>query len=120
VNFAKETINRIFFTDRWRWTNINEMDKKMILNIKELSSIVHFPHARFNLNPRISRQRYKIIPAPDNLPLEWILLWYNTYGWVKKEVRLRIDNDDRFRHVYILWQTGSGKSTLMRTSMLER
>ena len=119
VNFAKETINRIFFTDRWRWTNINEMDKKMILNIKELSSIVHFPHARFNLNPRISRQRYKIVPAPDNLPLEWILLWYNTYGWVKKEVRLKLDTDDRFRHVYVLWQTGSGKSTLLNTSMLE-
>lgn len=119
INFAKETIQRIFFTDKWRWTNINEMDKKMILNIKELSSIIHFPHARFNLNPRISRQRYKIIPAPDNLPLEGILLWYNTYGGVKKEVRIMTDNDDRFRHVYILWQTGSGKSTVMKTSILE-
>ncbi len=119
INFAKETIQRIFFTNKWRWTNINEMDKKMILNIKELSSIVHFPHARFNLNPRISRQRYKIIPAPDNLPLEGILLWYNTYGGVKKEVRIMTDNDDRFRHVYILWQTGSGKSTVMKTSILE-
>ncbi|MEI8253688.1 MAG: hypothetical protein WCG25_08345 [bacterium] len=46
------------------------MDKKMILNIKELSSILHFPHSRFNLNPRISRQKYRVIPAPDNLPLE--------------------------------------------------
>lgn len=117
ISFAKETVLRIFFTDRWRRTNINEMDKKMILNIKELSSIVHFPHARFNLNPRISRQRYKIVPAPDNLPLDGILLGYNTYAGVKKEVRLTAK--DRFRHVYVLWQTGSGKTTALLTSVLE-
>lgn len=119
-NFAKEVVLRLFFSDRWWWNNINDnFDKNTILNIKELSSIIHFPHSRFNLNPRISRQRYKIIPAPDNLPLDWILLWFNSYGWVKKEVKLKIDNDDRFRHVYILWQTWSGKSTLIKTSAQE-
>jgi len=111
INFAKETVLRIFFTDKWRWTNINEMDKKMILNIKELSSILHFPHSRFNLNPRISRQKYRVIPAPDNLPLEWILLWWNTYWWIKKEVRFT--QEDRFRHLYVIGQTGTGKSTLL-------
>jgi hypothetical protein len=42
--------------------------KPNILNIKELSSIVHFPHARFNLNPRIAWQKAKIMPAPEDMP----------------------------------------------------
>jgi len=70
--------------------------------MKELSSILHFPNSKFNRNPRIARQRYKIVPAPDNLPDDGILLGYNTYAGIKKEVRIRTDNDDRFRHVYIL------------------
>lgn len=91
----------------------------MIVSIKELSSILHIPNAKFNRNPRISRQKYKIIPAPDNIPTEGILLGYNTYAGIKKEIRIRSDNDDRFRHMYIIGQTGSGKSTLMYTCALE-
>ncbi|HBB03840.1 TPA: hypothetical protein DCZ39_02980 [Patescibacteria group bacterium] len=47
------------------------------------------------------------------------MLGYNTYAGIKKEIKIRTDNDDRMRHMYILGQTGSGKSTLMFTSILE-
>lgn len=99
--------------------NLNKWNKKMILSIKELSSIIHIPNAKFNRNPRISRQRYKIVPAPDNIPTEGILLGYNTFAGIKKEIRILSDNDDRMRHTYIIGQTGSGKSTLMLTTLLE-
>ena len=117
--FAKEFVARVFWTDNGRYANLKNWKKQTILNIKELSSIIHIPNAKFNRNPRIQWQKYKIVPAPDNLPTEGILLGYNTYAGIKKEVRILSDNDDRFRHVYILWQTGSGKSTLMKTSILE-
>ncbi len=117
--FAKDFINRLFWNDNWTIGNILKRNKKMILSIKEVSSIIHIPNAKFNRNPRISRQKYKIIPAPDNIPTEGILLGYNTYAGIKKEIRIRTDNDDRFRHMYIIGQTGSGKSTLMLTSLLE-
>lgn len=68
--FAKEFINRVFRSDHSTLQNILKRNKKMILNIKELSSIIHIPNAKFNRNPRISRQKYKIIPAPDNIPTE--------------------------------------------------
>ena len=45
-----------------------------ILNIKELSSVIHFPNSKFNRNPRLRRQNFKIVPAPDNIPTEGILL----------------------------------------------
>ena len=84
---------------------------EQILNIKEIASIYHFPHSRFNKNPRISWQKFKIIPAPDNIPSEWILLWENLFSWVKKEIK--IAPVDRFRHFYIIWQTGTWKSTMI-------
>ncbi len=117
--FARDFINRLFRSDNGKISNMLKRNKKMILSLKEVSSIIHIPNAKFNRNPRISRQKFKIIPAPDNIPTEGILLGYNTYAGVKKEIRIRTDNDDRFRHMYIIGQTGSGKSTLMLTSLLE-
>ncbi len=86
-----------------------------ILNIKEIASIFHFPHYKFNKNPRIKRQKFKIVPAPDNIPTQGMILWSNLYGGVKRDIYLK--DDDRFRHFYILGQTGTGKSTILRTMM---
>ncbi len=93
--------------DRNEW--ILEYGKKSLRNIKEITSLYHFPHSRFNKSPRIKRQMYKIIPAPDNLPTEWLFLWHNIYAGIKKEIRVPIK--DRLRHFYIIWQTGTGKSS---------
>jgi hypothetical protein len=68
--FAKDIIERDFYTHYPTFEDIQDFDKKNMLNIKELSSIIHFPHSRFNQNPRIMRQLGKIISAPDNLPTE--------------------------------------------------
>ena len=86
--------------------------KKMILNTEELASLFHFPHIKYNLTPEIKWQNFKIVKAPANLPKEWLLLWYNVYRWVKKEVRIK--NEDRFRHFYVIGQTGTGKSSVLQ------
>lgn len=109
--FAKSLVERIFYTEDTLINKILHKAKNNVLNIKELSSLIHFPHWRFNQNPRIARQKFKIVPAPDDIPSEWIVVGYNTYGWVEREIR--ITDKDRFRHIYILWQTGTWKSTLM-------
>lgn len=96
--------------------NVNDIikkQKKTIMSIKELSSLYHFPHSRFNKNPRIRWQKFKVVPAPDHLPTQWLLIWYNIYSWVHKEVR--ISDEDRFRHFYCIGQTGTGKTTALLT-----
>ena len=42
---------------------------------------------------------------------------YNNYGGVNREIR--ITDKDRFRHIYILGQTGTGKSTIMLTQAID-
>ena len=115
--FAKHYVMRLFYSDNTLLDDLKNFKKTTILNIKELSSIIHFPHWRFNQNPRIAWQKFKIIPAPDDLPSEWIVVWYNNYWGVKREIR--ITDEDRFRHIYILWQTGTGKSTIMLTQAID-
>jgi len=116
-NFAKVFIQRLMVSRDSLLKQAWGKEESDVLNIKELSSLIHFPHGRFNLNPRIARQKFKIVAAPDNLPTEWIVVWYNNYGGVKKEIR--ITDKDRFRHIYILGQTGTGKSTIMLTQAID-
>ena len=87
--------------------------KKMIFNTEELASIFHFPHIKYNKVPEIKWQNFKLVKAPTNLPKEWLLLWHNVYRWVSREVRLKLE--DRFRHFYVIGQTGTWKSSIFQS-----
>jgi len=77
--FARHYSLRILYPDTSLLTNVLKFNPSTVLNIKELSSIIHFPHGRFNQNPRIARQKFKVIPAPDDLPSEGIVVGYDNY-----------------------------------------
>ncbi len=87
--------------------------KKMILNTEEIASIFHFPHIKYNETPEIKWQNFKVVKAPTSLPKEWLLIGHNVHRGVKKEVRIK--TEDRFRHFYIIGQTGTGKSSTMQS-----
>lgn len=111
--FVKAFVLRSFFSYYGLWRLLQKYKTKQLLNIKELSTLIHFPNSKFNRNPRIRWQNFKIRPAPDNIPTEWIVLGHSVYWWVKKEIR--VSSLDRFRHFYIIGQTGTGKSTALLT-----
>ncbi len=85
----------------------------LLLSSEELASIYHLPNIKYNKAPTIAWQNFKIAPAPHNLPDEGILLGHNTYRGVTKEVRMK--SEDRFRHFYVIGQTGTGKSSIFQT-----
>jgi len=113
--FAKDFVLRLFNRPYFTFKHMLFRIRAQVLNIKEVSSIFHFPHNRFNKNPRIVWQKFKIVPAPDNLSTDGILLGDNLYGGVKRDVRIGFE--DRFRHLYIIGQTGTGKSTILQTML---
>lgn len=43
--------------------------KKNVFGINELTSLFHFPDATYNRSPIISWMQYKVLPAPENLPI---------------------------------------------------
>lgn len=109
--FIKDFVAKIFIRPFFTPEKFIFFIRSQILNIKELSSIFHFPHSRFNKNPRIKWQNFKIVPPPDNLPQEWILIWHNLFAGVKKEIK--VASKDRFRHFYLIWQTWTWKSSML-------
>ena len=117
ATFAEHFTQRLFMSEWSTWQQIKAMEKRQILNIKELSSLVHLPHPKFNKNSRIRWQNFKLVAAPFDLPDEGILIGWNNYNGIKKEIRLT--HEDRFRHTYLIGQTGTGKSTLLITQAVE-
>ncbi len=89
---------------------------KNILNTEELTSIFHLP-TKFTETPNIDWLLAKDAPPPPNLPKEGLLLGKTNYRGDEKEVR--ISNDDRRRHMYIIGQTGTGKSVFLQNMIIQ-
>lgn len=82
-----------------------------ILNTTELATIYHFPGKDVK-TPRIKWLRSRRSAPPTNLPKEGLYLGVNDYRNQKTQVR--IARDDRRRHMYVIGQTGSGKSEFLK------
>jgi hypothetical protein len=83
----------------------------MLLGTAELASLFHLPNIKYNKVETIKWQTFKLAPAPKAMPEEGLFLGYNSYRGEKRKIFML--PDDRFRHFYIIGQTGTGKSSFM-------
>lgn len=84
--------------------------RSIILNAEELTSIFHFPTSTTDV-PRMKAAKTKEAPPPPALPREGVLLGESVFRGDRRPVQ--IADEDRRRHVYLIGQTGTGKSTLL-------
>ena len=82
-----------------------------ILNSVELASIFHLPEQNAIPNSQVERQLIKQVDGPARLVTEGVLLGTNEFRGEKKAIYL--DDDDRRRHMYVIGQTGMGKSVFL-------
>lgn len=82
--------------------------KTNILNSVELSTIFHLPDQASIPTSQVERQLAKQVDGPSFVPDRGLLLGFNQFRGMKKEIRL--GENDRRRHTYIIGQTGVGKS----------
>lgn len=93
------------------------IDKGFILNIEEVASVYHLPHTTVE-TPNIVWATTKTAEPPANLPSygqfsEKELSLYGTTNFRGNNTMFGLLRADRGRHVYILGQTGTGKSGLL-------
>lgn len=90
---------------------------QLILNVEELAAIYHLPNKEVQ-TPHIHWLLSREAPADAMVPDEGIWLGRAKFRGQVKEVYIK-DDEDRMRHVYVVGQTGSGKSWLLQNMALQ-
>ncbi len=86
--------------------------RPLLLGTAELATFFHLPNIKYNKVETIKWQNYKMAPAPKTIPDEGIFLGWNNFRGEKRKINIK--NEDRFRHFYIIGQTGTGKSSIIQ------
>jgi len=88
----------------------------MIMNTEEIASIFHFPSSLTNV-PKIKWLKTREAAPPTSLPNDGLLMGESVFRGESKPVFL--SDDDRRRHIYLIGQTGTGKSTLISNMAID-
>ncbi|MDO8594755.1 MAG: TraM recognition domain-containing protein [bacterium] len=90
---------------------------KLPLNIKELTTMVHFPSTRLKSAPALKQAKAGSAPAPTGLPADGLLLGVNRVRG--SDTKIYMTPDDRLRHFYAIGQTGTGKTTFLKNMIAQ-
>ncbi len=85
-------------------------DRILPMNLKELSSVFHFP-VGIGSQPQLKEAKAGIAPVPIEVGQEGIILGVNSYRG--KDTMIHMSREDRMRHFYVIGQTGTGKTNIM-------
>ena len=112
---SKVVSEKSFLTD-FIYRYMPRFSKGSVLTADELSSIFHFPNNSIE-TPYITWLSAKRAPAPEKIPSSGLYLGKSVFRGVERPVYL--SEDDRRRHMYIIGRTGTGKSELLKSMMLQ-
>src|SRR3989454_104170 len=83
----------------------------------EGSALFRFPPATLELAPGLDVRSSRTQPPPRDLPADGCFVGRAVHGNAVQSVRIR--SDDRRRHVYVVGQTGTGKTTVLKSMILD-
>lgn len=93
------------------------------LSLRELTTLYHFPPSGIESSPHLKQARFTHAPAPLSLVEDTdagsrgTLLGINTYRG--QETRVHLAPEDRLRHLYVIGQTGTGKTWFLMTQIMQ-
>jgi type IV secretory pathway TraG/TraD family ATPase VirD4 len=90
--------------------------RQSVLNSEELASIFHLPNKTVE-TPHIYWLAAKAAPAPAEVGTTGLFLGRSVYRGIERNVH--ITQQDRLRHVYVIGKTGTGKTEMMKTMILQ-
>ncbi len=112
---AKIGSEKAFMTD-FIYRFLPRFSSSPVLTADELASIFHFPNKSVE-TPHIGWLTAKRAPAPDKIPTFGLYLGRSVFRGTIRPVY--ISDYDRQRHMYIVGRTGTGKSELLKSMMLQ-
>ncbi len=91
-------------------------DKILPMNLKELASVFHFPIG-VGSQPQLKEAKAGIAPAPIEMSSAGVILGINSYRG--KDTEIHMTREDRMRHLYVIGQTGTGKTTILKNMIAQ-
>ena len=109
---AKESL-KIFHKFSYRlWDD----DEALPLNVRELTTLFHFP-VQVEGFSQLRHARAGTSPPPLEIPHAGTLLGVNKYR--HQETKVFMGKEDRVRHFYVIGQTGTGKTTILKNMIVQ-
>jgi GTPase SAR1 family protein len=87
-------------------------NQKMPLNIREITTMMHLPENEIRGTSQLKQSKAGTAQAPLDLQKKGISLGQNIHRNVETEIFM--SPEDRLRHFYVIGQTGTGKTTLLK------
>lgn len=87
------------------------------LNLKEVATTIHFPTASYSIAPQLKKADALSAPAPQDIPTSGTTLGKNIYRGAETVVKM--SPEDRLRHMYVIGQTGTGKSVFLKNMVIQ-
>lgn len=93
-----------------------DSSKAMVLNTEELASLYHLPTSSTE-TPKVKWLKSKESAPPVDLPRSGVLIGHSSFRG--EEHPVYVTDEDRRRHIYVVGQTGTGKTTLLSSMLIE-
>lgn len=87
------------------------------MNLEELAAIYHLTIGGGTSSREVKVSHATLAPAPTGLGKEGILLGNNVYANIKTPIHFAAE--DRFRHLYTIGQTGTGKTNFLKQMIMQ-
>ncbi len=91
-------------------------DESYPLNLSELSSVFHFPMQNKDV-ANVRAQTAAQAAAPLDMPGEGVILGINKSRG--QEQVIHMSREDRMRHLYVIGQTGTGKTSILKNLIIQ-
>lgn len=87
------------------------------IGLAEIATMIHFTAERVTTSRELKKSRGKQAPAPVDTPADGITVGINRYG--AEETEVRFGAADRLRHCYVIGQTGTGKTGILKNMIIQ-
>ncbi|MBY0310106.1 hypothetical protein K2Q16_03105 [Patescibacteria group bacterium] len=94
-----------------------EVSSLLPLSLTEVATLVHFPANGILGTPQFKQVQSATAPAPTVMPTAGTLIGDNRHRGTEKPIFMT--ELDRMRHLYIIGQTGTGKSKFMTNTIIQ-
>ena len=92
-------------------------DYDMPLNLKEITTVVHFPAGDSFSSSELKTNKMKTASAPLTIAKQGVYLGKNKHRNLETEIYFA--PEDRLRHFYVIGQTGTGKTNMLKQMIIQ-